>query len=218
MHTRGDDKRSNIKSIITRAERGARVEATSSGRGRAQAYPRELYECLIYRYTILDVEATLFRDGMQLPCSSHRLPKGLIEDFLLYTMNVHPILRCVFAAKGGPVGGYEYAQFFLMQSALSFSLSVVIDPLIRSLVLDVGTSQLLVTLCNVLGIMPITLIIVSSVFASIADALSPKFMINHPFLSKLFFDTCHIILFFQSLFVVIHRYTIKAVRSPSILV
>lgn len=50
-------------------------------------YPRDMYEYLSLKYTILNVEAILFPKGF------FNLPVGLIEDTLLYIMIHHKLFR-----------------------------------------------------------------------------------------------------------------------------
>lgn len=54
---------------------------------RSTMYPREMYEYLSLKYTVLDVEAMLF------PFGFFNLPAGLIEDTLLYIMTHHKLFR-----------------------------------------------------------------------------------------------------------------------------
>lgn len=87
--------------------------------------PREFYEYINMKFTLLDCEPILFPDGF---CG----PRGLFEDFLLYLMCEHELFSCIFVPPGSTVGGMELIQLYLIKTALAFSLSSIISALIEA--------------------------------------------------------------------------------------
>lgn len=95
-------------------------------------YPREFYEYLGLRYTLLDGEARFARRGLLIPtmrCRGKRLPPGLLEDFLLYICNNHPHLNCIFAVPGGHISSLENTQVFILHYCLAFAITSLAHPI-----------------------------------------------------------------------------------------
>lgn len=132
---------------LSKAVRESFLEAENAG-----MLPREVYEYLYMKYTVLDVEATLFPHGLL----DGALPAGLIEDFLLYLMNNHKLFSCIFAARGSPVGGLENIQLLVLRAALEFSVTAMAAPIIKSRIFFLPRQMRapLITSFNVLLVSP----------------------------------------------------------------
>lgn len=153
-------------------------------------YPRELYEYLDMEYTLLDVEAMLFPEGMPIPFTSHRLPVGLLEDYMLFTCNKHTLLGCLFMPINSPVGAIHRIQMYLVKSALAFSLAAIVAPLIRSAGFTYSVTKALQLLFNLFCVTPLAKVVsqiclaAASAFTTI-DAQDPTMKLKRPFLSFL---------------------------------
>lgn len=143
-----------------------------------------------YGYTLFDVEATIFPGGLHIPCTSIILPKGLFEDFLLYTSNTHSLFSCVFAPINSPVGAVYHTATYLVKEALTFSLASIGESLIHNLGYSHVVTEGLKISFNVLCVTPLSsmvakfCILATSVVRSI-DARDPTFKLKHPIISFL---------------------------------
>jgi len=151
-------------------------------------FPRELYEYLDFEYTLLDVEASVFPEGMKIPFTANRLPVGLVEDFLLYSSNKHQLLSCVFSPIGANVGAIFHTATYLVKGALAFSLAAIAESFIKNWGLSVAVTKGLTISFNIFCVTPLAVLVAqfcimsTSVLRSI-DAKHPKFRIKRPLLS-----------------------------------
>jgi len=151
------------------------------------AFDRELYEYVDMAYTLLDVEATIFPQGLKLPWSSQRLPPGLFEDYLLFTSNRHRLLSCIFSPVGSSVGAIYHTQMYLVKTAIAFSLSAIVNSIIKISGLPRRATQSLIIAFNIFCASPIAVEIsdLGLKLISSVDAQDPTYKLKHPMVSLL---------------------------------
>jgi len=170
----------NISQAISRAVRDALLESQSSTK-----YPREFYEYLYMKYTLLDVEALYFPLGLYLPFMSTPQPVGWFEDLILYIMQNHKLISCILVPQGSPVGGIEKTQIFCMKGSLAFALTSFLGLLLVSSGIARTTKSPIVVVFNIFCVSPIALGVelfalrITRAFTYV-DANNPNFKLQHP--------------------------------------
>ena len=85
------------------------------------------YEYILQRRTYIGCEPIIYENGYvkSFICCSWCLPAGAYEDFLIYVANNHPLLSCIYAAKGGPLSRSGRRLVYTMQYSLAFFIKIL---------------------------------------------------------------------------------------------
>lgn len=92
-----------------------------------KSLPTRHYLPIFYEY-MLDQRYMLGCSNSQLiPNGVCGVPKELVQDWLLYVLNNHDVVACIFAAKGSPFTREARRFCYLLQTAVGFSISALLD-------------------------------------------------------------------------------------------
>ena len=85
------------------------------------------YAYILQRRAFIGCEPLLYTDGyvQNMICFTWCFPRGAYEDFIIYVCNNHPVLACIFAAKGGPLSRSGRRLVYIMQYSLAFFIKVL---------------------------------------------------------------------------------------------
>ena len=85
------------------------------------------YAYILQRRTYIGCEPLLYTGGyvQNMICFTWCFPKGAYEDFIIYISQNHPVLACIFAAKGGPLSRSGRRLVYIMQYSLAFFIKIL---------------------------------------------------------------------------------------------
>ncbi len=85
------------------------------------------YEYILQRRTYIGCGPIIYEDGYvkNFICFTWCFPKGAYEDFVIFLANNHPLLSCIYAAKGGPLSRSGRRLVYMMQYSLAFFIKIV---------------------------------------------------------------------------------------------
>ena len=85
------------------------------------------YAYILQRRAYIGCEPLLYASGYvrSMICFTWYFPKGAYEDFILYISNNHPVLACIYAAKGGPLSRSGRRLVYTMQYSLAFFIKIM---------------------------------------------------------------------------------------------
>ena len=117
------------------------------------SYPDDYQLYILNRRCYFGCEAIVSPKGLKFPCFRERLPKGRLEDYLIYIANNHSVISCIFTIKGSKYSRTSRRVVFTMQHMCTFTLVAFTE----SIILLVNASPSVQPLFNSMVIAPLSI-------------------------------------------------------------
>ena len=95
-----------------------------------KAFDAEFNDYLLLKRCYLGCSAVLFKGGLRIPVLGVALREGLAENFLLYLMNNHSIVSCVYACKQSSHSRNSRRWVLIVQHAVGFFITNLVGVLL----------------------------------------------------------------------------------------
>jgi hypothetical protein len=123
------------------SEEGSAGSADTDSSGRKRAFDAEFHDYLLLRRCYLGCGAVLFERGLRIPLLGVTLREGLAENFLLYLMNNHSIISCVYACKQSSHRKNARRWVLIMQHSMGFFITNIVGVLLVTMGVGAAYSQ-----------------------------------------------------------------------------
>jgi len=90
-------------------------------------YSEVFYAYISAKCTLFNSAPILHEEGLKFRLfnEQYELPVGMVEDFVIFLCNNHPLFSCIYACKGSPLSRQGHRFVYILQTSIAFFLRSV---------------------------------------------------------------------------------------------
>ena len=124
--TNSSSRQSGVEEMNEKTEANPTTTRATTTTRKKKLFDSEFHDYLLLRRCDLGCGAIFFERGLRVPLLGVMLREGLTENFLLYLMNNHSIVSCVYACKESSHSRNSRRWVLIVQHAVGFFITNIV--------------------------------------------------------------------------------------------